>query len=102
MNTILSILSPFLGFVIGITILIVIGTILYRLFLSFSSYKEGMEPSNIEHRFVSISTHPYKNIKKVHMLAVNTAQHGKSHFVYQPIRDTDARGYDIPSVTGIF
>ena len=36
------------------------------------------------------------------MLAVNTAQHGKSHFVYHPTRDTDARGYDIPSVTGIF
>ena len=102
MNTIFSILSPLVSFVIGIAILIVIGTIIYRLFLSFSSYKEGMEPSNIEHRFVSISTHPYKNIKKVHMLAVNTAQHGKSHFVYQPTRDTDVRGYDIPSVTRIF
>lgn len=102
MNTILSILSPLVRIAIGIAILIVIGTILYRLFLSIFSYKEGMEPSNIEHRFVSISTHPYKNIKKVHMLAVNTAQHGKSHFVYQPTRDTDAYGYDIPSVTGIF
>lgn len=102
MNTILSILSPLVSFAIGIAIVIVIGTILYRLFLSFSSYKEGMEPSNIEHRFVSISTHPYKNIKKVHMLAVNTAQHGKSHFVYQPTQDTYCRGYDIPSVTGIF
>lgn len=102
MNTILSILSPLVSFAIGIAILIVIGTIIYRLFLSIFSYKEGMEPSNIEHRFVSISTHPYKNIKKVHMLAVNTAQHGKSHFVYHPIQDTDARGYDITSVTGIF
>ena len=76
--------------------------LLVCLYKSFVSFKEPMAPSNFEHRFVSISNHPYKNIKKVHMLAVNTAQHGKSHFVYQPTRDTDVRGYDIPSVTGIF
>lgn len=76
--------------------------LLVCLYKSFVSFKEPMAPSNFEHRFVSISNHPYKNIKKVHMLAVNTAQHGKSHFVYHSENNKDHKPYDVKSVTGIF